>query len=483
MSELQIRKPEAGRNGVLKTGNRALVLLFGGIFVLLSCVIVPVSLTEKGILLNGDCGLNKAVVTAEKQPDPQGTSGLTPREVKRLADTLGTEEFTYTARPALFRAPVKAGDASAVSYVIGANHMLPRFLRMELIRGSFFTETAEREGANVAVIDDRLAWKVFKSFDAAGKTLEIYGVKFKVIGVVRKDASVLGSLADDGFPEVFIPGARLFELDAGAAILSFQVRTEDTGTMDNNRIRIAGALQETGRDPSAYRIEDYNIKRALLEQKPDILMFILGSIVILILLSWLKDVVKEAIAALRLECGTDYLTNVLRRNGGRTGIAALKALSAAAAIFIVGAAIRFRLFIPPERIPEELIDVSFYSELIRNGIRGAIESGTYGMDAAGLLLRGIGMFTGWPLIIMAAAGFLLAYAGLARLGALDIEMPRLSLACGLFMLISLIALAAAAGASGLPLGLKTRNILVVWAFIYTNILRCYLNGKGKCWYV
>ncbi len=463
----------------MKTANRALIPIFGGIFLLLSCVTAPASLTEKGVLLNGGNGMNKAVITA-KATGSQSGSGLTPREVKSLAGSFGTEEFTYTARPALSGVTVKAGDASIVSTVTGTNYMLPRFLRMDMLCGGFFTETAEREGANVAVIDDRLAWNAFRSVDAVGKTLGIYGVKFKIVGVVKRDASILSSLADDGFPAVFIPGARLFELDGSAGIPSFQLMTEDRSTLDNNRKLIAEALQEAGRDPSDYRIEDYNITRALLEQKPGMLVFILGGVVILILLSWLKDTVAETAAVLRRECRADYLSNVIRKNGGRMVIAALKLLSAATALIFVGAGIRFSLYIPPALIPEELIDVSFYIELLKNGVRSGIGSQAYAGDTATALLDGVGMLTGWPLLIMAAAGFLLAFAGFAGLGRLNAGMNRISLACGLFMLLSLILLASAASASGLPFVLKTGNILVVWVFIYVNILyRYYRNEKGS----
>lgn len=459
---------------------RTMVLLFSGIFILLSCVILTRSLVEKGILQNGDGGMAKAVITVKNQMTSD-KARLKPGDVKKLADILGTKEFCYTARPALFKASVKAGRKSIVSGITGTNHLLPRFSRMNMIYGSFFAEAAQKEGGYVAVIDDRLAWNAFMTVNAIGKKLEIYGKIFKIVGVVKRDTSILGKLADDGFPEVFIPGDKLLELDMTAGISSLQVGTEDTSTMDNNRKLISGALQEIGKNPSDYSIVDFNIKQALLKQKPDIIIFLLGSIVILIALSWLVRTLKEIITVLYRECRADYLMNVIRKNWRETGIAAIKAVSAIITILLVGAGIRFSLFIPPALIPEELIDISFYFELIRGGIRSSIENQGYVAGAAELLLVRLDMLTGWTLSIMIAVGLILAYASFARLKLLNVEMHKLSLACGVFILISLGILAIIANISGLPFSIKTGNILVVWAFIYINILFFYyVNKKGKC---
>lgn len=463
----------------MKTGKQALVPLFGGIFLLLLCVIMPGSLTQKGVWLNGDIGMNKAVVTVKKSSPPAGP-GLTPREIKKLAGSLGTKEFTYNARPALSRVPVKAGGAGVMAEVTGTNPMLPRFHRMNMLSGSFFTETAETEGADVAVIDDRLAWDAFRTENAVGETLELYGRRFRITGVVKRDASVLSKLTDNGLPQVFIPGERLFELDSGALIPVFEVRTEDPGTLDNNRRLISAALQEAGENPSGYGIVDFNIQRALLEQRPGILVFILGCVIILLLAVWIRRVLKGLVPALRQECRTDYLTGVIRKNARRTGIAAMKVLAALTAMLFVAAGIRFSLYIPPTLIPEELIDISFYFGLIREGIRNGLENQGYVAGTAEMLLNRLGMLTGWPLAIAGAAGLLSAYAGFGRLKLLRIQIHRLSLACGLFMLLSLMLLAAAAGALGLPFRPETTDILIVWAFVYINLwFYQYKSEKGS----
>lgn len=463
----------------MKTGNRAHVWLFGGIFLLLFCVTMPASLAEKGIGLNGDNGMNKVVVTAKKT-GPQTGSDLSLREVERIAGGLGTKEYTYTARPAFSRVPVKAGGAGFPSTVIGTNHRLPRFSRMEMLFGSFFTETAEREGGNVAVIDDRLAWNAFRTGNAVGETLEIYGRPFRITGVVKRDASIAGKLTDDGFPQVFIPGERLFELDSQATIPVVEVKTEEGGTMDRNRPSVSAALQEAGKNPSDYSIVDFNIKRALLEQKPDMIVFISGCVIILILAAWIRDVLKELIPALRRECRTDYLMGVIRKNAGRTGVAAGKVLTALGAMFLTAAGMRFSLFIPPALIPEELIDIPFYFELIHAGIRSGLENQGYMAGTAETLFNRLDMLTGWPLAIISAAGFLAIYAGLGKLKLLHVQIHRLALACGLFTLLCAMLLAASAGALGLPFRLETADVLIVWTFIYLNIFYChYKSEKGS----
>ena len=110
----------------MKTGKSILVLLFGGIFILMSCVILAQSLAEKSKQLNGDYGMAKAVVTLKDQMNLKNDSKLTREDAKKLAGILGTGDFSYTARPALFRASLKADGISFVSGITGTNYLLPR---------------------------------------------------------------------------------------------------------------------------------------------------------------------------------------------------------------------------------------------------------------------------------------------------------------------------------------------------------------------
>jgi hypothetical protein len=452
----------------MKSGKKALFLLFSGIFMLLVCVIMPDTLAQKCKLLNGQLGMHKAVVSA-KLNSSGDKAKLTPGALQKLARSLKIKDYCYEACSDTLETSLTANGKHFTAGIIGTNYMLPEFRTLTALQGGFFTKNSEKEGGYIAVIDDKLAWSVFMTSNVIGKTLELYCKTFKIVGVVKGDHSILSSLKGDTIPYIYIPGEKMLELDKKASVNNFQLRTLDTSTLDRNKGLVSDAISKIGYISSDFSITDCNISQALLDQKTEIIIFIMGCIIIFLLLIWLWHILKNMASEIRRQCRTDYLTNVIRQNFSNISFNMLKVIFAASAIYLVLVNITFKLYIPPEYLPEELIDVSFYSKLVVAGIARRIGNPDHMTDAIGLLMDEIGLLTGGILVLAALAGLLLVLGGAGALRPESVKLNKAVLWCGLFTLLSLALLAAAAIASGLPFILEPRNIMVVWAFIYINV--------------
>jgi putative ABC transport system permease protein len=94
----------------------------------------------------------------------------------------------------------------------------------DIIAGRDFTYAENLTGANVVVINDKMAERLFKDSDPIDKVIEIDGKPFKVIGLYHNKGSFLGkpsSSAAGNDPKAMIP------LQAGKRHLGFQLRRLD----------------------------------------------------------------------------------------------------------------------------------------------------------------------------------------------------------------------------------------------------------------
>lgn len=452
----------------MKANRGVFILLFSGLFLLLTCITMARSLAEQNVISNGVIGTGKVIVTLKRAIDIQGADGLHAKDIGKLSKLLKMPEITYHAQPFTEKTVVEANNALYTVKLTGTNYLLPHFAAMRFKHGCFFTQNEEAEAENVIAVEDEFAWSVFRSEDVVGKNIKIAGQSFRITGVIRKDTSIIGRLLEDGLPEVYIPGKKLEELDETARIDSFQVRTADTDTLDRHRVLIADVLAKAGKNPEHYRINDFNIRQALLDQKADLIVFIPGSISILILFFYLKSSTTQVIKVIQAKCRSDYLSNVLKDNLRTVLPAGMKMITALLGISFIALGIRFTFYIPPELIPEELIDISYYISLIKSNIQAEMSGAGYAASYPELYTRRIDLLTGWLLFVTSAAGLALIYAGLGRMKRLEMDLFKMTLAAGLFFILTFIILAAAAKMTELPFVPDTKSFLVIWAFTYIN---------------
>src|SRR5690606_13615529 len=125
------------------------------------------------------------------------------------------EEYQYLSR--------SLNDAEAVSYALNVpmetiryeektvanvqiaatSHEYYDIEALQIAQGRFFNEPEANSGSPVVILGDEIARSLFGSADPVGKTVRLYGRKFTVIGVLKKEGAGLFGNSKDS--TIFLP--------------------------------------------------------------------------------------------------------------------------------------------------------------------------------------------------------------------------------------------------------------------------------------
>ena len=95
-------------------------------------------------------------------------------------------------------------DSKTVSdiNVVPVSHEFTTIQQLDFAKGRFYNESESNSGATVAVIGDEIAKVLFENADPIGKQIRLYGKRFTVIGILKKEGS---SMFDSNDSSIFIP--------------------------------------------------------------------------------------------------------------------------------------------------------------------------------------------------------------------------------------------------------------------------------------
>ena len=154
----------------------------------------------------------------------------------------------------------KFGNRSIATRVLGTTEPFLDVCRFSVARGRFFDEDDDRRSLRVAVLGARVEQELFPADDAVGRVVEIRGLPFKVIGVLKaKGIQADGSDQDN---QIVIPIRtalrRVFNQTWLNPIFVSVRSPEETAAAQAN---IAALLRgrhrvESGRTPDDFAIQD-----------------------------------------------------------------------------------------------------------------------------------------------------------------------------------------------------------------------------------
>lgn len=95
-------------------------------------------------------------------------------------------------------------DSKTVSdiNVVPVSHEFTTIQQLDFAKGRFYNESESNSGATVAVIGDEIANVLFENTDPIGKQIRLYGKRFTVIGILKKEGS---SMFESNDSSIFIP--------------------------------------------------------------------------------------------------------------------------------------------------------------------------------------------------------------------------------------------------------------------------------------
>lgn len=454
---------------------RFAVLVFAGCLFLFAAIFLSRSVYDKALDLNGQISMNKAGISVRDEIRPE-EGYFTLKDMEDFEKALNTDVMAYAAQENSWASyetnTVKVG-------VTGINELAPMFENIRMIRGSFFSKADCREKSRVIVIDDAMAWKLFGSDHVLGYDIDLFGSRFKVTGVMKSDGSVIGKLADDGSVKAYIPIQTYLDIKKDAGIFYLQYKTDSENASGKNRGDVTAALASMGKDPANYFFTDYNVKKAVMAQKPALLLFFMGLSVLAAVFFYLIKYMKKNILGMINECKTDYFTHVTVVYRYKILKALLFLIFAGSVSVIVWRWIRFNLYVAPDLIPDDFTDVQYYTDLFWGKASQAFSTaGGYTVPFRAMASNAAEAAFNWIFYTGCFAGILFFYTGLSWVKKTKIPAEKALLACGGFLAADLGIFALLALLTGLPCVVDPKGIILFWSFVFTNLVLFLPESEG-----
>jgi hypothetical protein len=167
---------------------------------------------------------------------------------------------------------LRAGYSTALSRIIYTNSDYFSLRNFSFLSGGGWT--LEQENANVIVLNDIMAWRLFGSNDVVGKEIFLFGEFYTIIGVVEQEnARANESVA-------YIPLNPAIGARSISSVLLQPSNYERLGA--NNNVR--GFLRESGRNERDYYITDLSGYISNIVLNFNILLFIVGVYLMVVLI-------------------------------------------------------------------------------------------------------------------------------------------------------------------------------------------------------
>ena len=442
-------------------------ILAAGTFILIFCTISGVSIASKYSEINGLYKTNKVSVNLLDHIDPKGNSAFTQDNIKHL------QEFSFKNIDLAYATEGKSFAAyennQTQANIFGISNKYNKFHQINLKSGSFITSGNENE--MVAVVDENLAIALFNNTNVVGMYIELYNQKFKIIGIIDSDDSMVQTLTDNGYGSIYIPVEHMLEYDVNSKITSIELMATDMGTTGKNIKAMNAALESIGKDSSNYRIVDYNVERILVEEKAQISIFIPGIVIIILLLLTIKKRALELFNTINIELKERYLKDILKLKYVKLSLIILEIVVALAFMYLVWITIRFAIYIPPAYIPDELIDITFFTETFERLMQNSVLNAGYVPTFSEMKLNILNIMQNWSLYIYMFAGLPLYYLGL-KLLELDKRniLERLLYSC-IFLVFSIVLSLFILKVFNMPIVVNTKEVLIVFAFVFLSAAR------------
>jgi len=162
-----------------------------GTFALITMISISNSMKEKSRLEVEKFGKNLVVVKSGKvRVFRRRERSITTAKTLKLSDAYFIKQqvdHVVKVLPSFQIAyPVRRGGTTVFSTIIGVGREYPELRNINVEKGRFYTEDEEKTGQKVIVLGYKVAKDLFKNEDPIGKTILIFRVPCKIIGVMEE---------------------------------------------------------------------------------------------------------------------------------------------------------------------------------------------------------------------------------------------------------------------------------------------------------
>jgi hypothetical protein len=337
-------------------------MVFAGLLLVLASSGLVASVVTDWDQANGAHGMKQLTVNVDPSAARASPAVLKLKDAELLAKKWAPLPIAYAARE---QTRAVYGAARLNADVFGVNGAYTDFNEIKLKAGASFAQRSVDEHSRVALVSAQVAQKLFHANQVVGKTIDLFGVAFTVIGVFEDEGSLLRQMSDDGSPNVLIPVTTMFDAQPDAGIETVQM-TGKPSAVDGGENQVNEALRAISHNPSQFQILNHELAHTRMAQWRLLQLFVCGMIAIFLLVRLIVRQFTAIRGVLRSRLARDNWTDALYHERSPLLISILAGLGMVACIIGLWKGIRFHLSIPLEWVPEQIIDISFYMEKLRS---------------------------------------------------------------------------------------------------------------------
>lgn len=449
-------------------------LMYFGIFVVINAALAGISIYNKNVDMNGRQGMDKISV---KVIEKHGEVYFTRNDIEDLKKNLETQDMAYSSTA---ESSITYKSGIYKTKIVGVNYRYNEFNDIRIKFGSFFTSIDEKNETNTVIIGSDLALDIFNTDKVIGREIEIFGKGFKIIGVYeyhgardRNGAAgknIIEWLTDDGIPCIYIPVDVLMQYGNTLGIDSLQVNIGSGGTLDDNEDKVKAAVQGLGKNISSYKVTDINKIGVLLKELPQLLVFIMGCIVILYILGYARSKFSALLLKIKKDLKELYFLNAVKKYIRDLIALALTILGILILLIVVWRTIKFDLYIPSEYIPEDITDLRYYSDIIKDKVIQYNSEAGFIPDITEIRAH-ISLCIEQLLFLLSLSGLAAIYLGFTLMKHLKKPPVKLAMYCSACILFSILISLILTKYLGLAFFFDIKFIMIFNIFLMCPVLK------------
>lgn len=297
--------------------------------------------------INGNLGYDKTIIRLRSSSIEEG---LDKSKITVLKELIKDELMTYYT---FYNTRIESEFNSENILLYGIGGDFKEFYSMD-INGSFLTGQSQYYGENIIVLEDKLAGKLFGTTNVQGLTVELNGKKFKVMGVVSLDKSIVDKvLGKDQLAFIPLSAMKDINLHSLRDQSEIPITNLEISMVNTNFYLIEDMVRGLGISDTNFIIENFKFDGLKITQKRKILLFLISCIVIYQLIIELFSSIRTLKKKIKMSLEEDYFLNIIMKKWKIYMLDSLKIIILIVSIVFVWKIGSFRLHIEPNKIPTD----------------------------------------------------------------------------------------------------------------------------------
>lgn len=297
--------------------------------------------------INGNLGYDKTIIRLRSSSIEEG---LDKSKITVLKELIKDELMTYYT---FYNTRIESEFNSENILLYGIGGDFKEFYSMD-INGSFLTGQSQYYGENIIVLEDKLAGKLFGTTNVQGLTVELNGKKFKVMGVVSLDKSIVDKvLGKDQLAFIPLSAMKDINLHSLRDQSEIPITNLEISMVNTNFYLIEDMVRGLGISDTNFIIENLKFDGLKITQKRKILLFLISCIVIYQLIIELFSSIRTLKKKIKMSLEEDYFLNIIMKKWKIYMLDSLKIIILIVSIVFVWKIGSFRLHIEPNKIPTD----------------------------------------------------------------------------------------------------------------------------------